>query len=57
MNPKYNVRAMLEDFLSQVGKENGIDGWDVDLLALIEELYAYTLTLEERIEKLEDARK
>ena len=51
---KYNAKHMIKDFLEQVGKEGGIDGWDLDLLALCEELYKYAESLEARIEKLEE---
>jgi len=54
MNPKYNIKPMIEDFQNQVGKEGGLTGWEVDLLALSEEIFKYAETLEERIEKLEE---
>lgn len=56
MNPKYNIKPMIEDFQNQVGKEGGMEGWDIDLLALCEEIFKYAETLEDRIENLEERR-
>jgi len=51
------LKAGIKHSIKMFRENKEIDGFDFDLFNLIDDLYQYTLILEERIEKLEEKAK